>query len=195
VAELLVEVLERCRKGEQTAFKEIVRRFQNKALDLARSLIGDKHLAEDAVQSAFLNAFCRLSQLRQAEAFPGWFRQIVRTEALKVIHKNNKSRQEIAEQDGNQLSPIEKIEQEELRQIVRKSLSELSQDNRQTAELFYLDEQSCAEIANILNIPTGTVKRRLYDVRQKLQDELQGYIEQPRAKRKAERKKKRQIPL
>jgi RNA polymerase sigma factor (sigma-70 family) len=195
VTELLVEVLERCRKGEQAAYEEIVRRFQNKALDLAGALIGDKHLAEDSVQSAFLKAFCRLRQLRQAEAFPGWFKQIVRTEALKVIRKNDKSRQEIVEQDGNQLSPIEKIEQEELRQIVRKSLSELPRDNRQTAELFYLDEQSCAKIANILNIPTGTVKRRLYDVRQKLQDVLGGYLEQPSAKRMAERKKDRQIPL
>jgi RNA polymerase sigma factor (sigma-70 family) len=195
VAELLIEVLQRCRKGEQAAFKEIVRRFQSKALDLARSLIGDKHLAEDAVQSAFLKTFCRLSQLRQAEAFPGWFRQIVRTEALKVIRKNDKSRQEVAEQDGNQLSPIERIEREELRQIVRKSLFELSRDNRQTAELFYLDEQSCAEVANILNVPAGTVKRRLYDVRQKLQDVLGGYLEQPRAKRKAERKKNKEIPL
>jgi len=190
VAELLIEVLQRCRKGEQTAFEEIVKRFQNKALDLAGALIGDKHLAEDAVQSAFLNAFCRLSQLRQAEAFPGWLRQIVRTEALKIIRKNDKSREEIVEQNDNQPSPIEEAEQEELRQIVRKSLSQLSKDNRQTTELFYLDEQSCAEIANTLNIPTGTVKRRLYDARQKLQDVLGGYLEQPRAKRKAKRKKK-----
>jgi RNA polymerase sigma-70 factor (ECF subfamily) len=195
VAKLLIEVLECCRKGEQAAFEEIVKRFQSKALDLAKSLIGDKHLAEDAVQSAFMTAFCRLSQLRQPEAFAGWLRQIVRTEALKVIRKNQKSRQEISEQEDNQLSPIEKIEFEELRQIVRKSLSELSRDNRQTAELFYLDEQSCAEVADTLNIPTGTVKRRLYDVRQKLQDVLGDYLEQPKDKRKAQRKKNREIPL
>lgn len=195
MAKLLIEVLECCRKGEQAAFEEIVKRFQSKALDLAKSLIGDKHLAEDAVQSAFMTAFCRLSQLRQPEAFAGWLRQIVRTEALKVIRKNQKSRQEISEQEDNQLSPIEKIEFEELRQIVRKSLSELSRDNRQTAELFYLDEQSCAEVADTLNIPTGTVKRRLYDVRQKLQDVLGDYLEQPKDKRKAQRKKNREIPL
>jgi len=193
LAKLLIEVLECCRKGEQAAFEEIVKRFQSKALDLARSLIRDKHLAEDAVQSAFMTAFCRLKQLRQPEAFAGWFRQIVRTEALKVIRKNQKNYQEISEQDSNQLSPIEKIELEELRQIVRKSLAELSRDNRQTAELFYLDEQSCAEVANTLNVPAGTVKRRLYDVRQKLQDVLGDYLEQPKGKRKAKRKKDNEI--
>jgi RNA polymerase sigma factor (sigma-70 family) len=193
VAELLIEVLQRCRKGEQSAFEEIVKRFQNKALDLAGALIGDKHLAEDAVQSAFLTAFCRLSQLRQDEAFPGWLRQIVRTEALKVIRKNDKSREEIGEQEDNQPWPIEKMQREELGQIIRKSLAELSEINRQTAELFYLDEQSCAEIANTLNVPTGTVKRRLYDARQKLRDALEGYFEGP-GKRKLKRKKK-EIPL
>jgi RNA polymerase sigma factor (sigma-70 family) len=194
VTELLVEVLERCRKGEQAAYEEIVRRFQDKALDLAKSLIGDKHLAEDAVQSAFLKAFCRLSRLRQAEAFPGWFRQIVRTEAVKIISRNNKD-EKTAVNIKKQLSPSDNMELKELQQIVRQAFRQLSESGRQTAELFYLDEQSCVEIANTLNIPTGTVKRRLYDVRQKLQDVLQGYLEPPTAKRKAERKKDRQIPL
>ncbi|MHC4551712.1 MAG: RNA polymerase sigma factor, partial [Planctomycetota bacterium] len=80
MAELLTDLLERCQHGDPAAYQAIVRRFQGKGLDLASSLIGDRHLAEDAVQNAFLTAFSRMDQLREPAAFAGWFRQIVRTE-------------------------------------------------------------------------------------------------------------------
>jgi len=195
VAELLADLLERCRKGDQSAYQVVVKRFQNKALDLAKALIGDKHLAEDAIQEAFLTAFCRLNQLREPAAFVGWFRQIVRTEALRVVRKNSRNREKVVGYQSNQLSPLKKIELEELRQIIHQALSGLSESGRQTAELFYLDEQSCAEVAHALNVPTGTVKRRLYDTRQKLRDMLLGYVEDSAAKRKTKRKDDKQIPL
>ena len=195
MAELLADLLERCRKGEQSAYQVVVKRFQGKALDLAKALIGDKHLAEDAIQEAFLTAFCRLNQLREPAAFVGWFRQIVRTEALRVVRKNSRGREKVAGYQSNPLSPLDKIELEELRQIIHQALSELSESNRQTAELFYLDEQSCAQVAHTLNVPKGTVKRRLYDTRQKLRDILLSYVEQPEAKRKKKRKYDKRMPL
>ena len=195
MAELLADILERCRKGDKSAYQIIVKRYQNKALDLATALIGDRHLAEDAIQEAFLSAFCRLSQLREPEAFVGWFRQIVRTEALRISRKNSKNREKVANYRSNQLSPIDKIKLKELRQIVCKALSELPKSHRETAELFYLDGQSCIEVSDKLNVPTGTVKRRLYDARQKLRNILLGYIEEPLVKKKTKKKHKKQMPL
>ncbi|MFC1677869.1 RNA polymerase sigma factor [Planctomycetota bacterium] len=195
MTELLADLLERCRKGEQSAYRVVVKRFQDKALDLAQALIGDRHLAEDAIQQGFLVAFCRLDQLREPAAFPGWFRQIVRTQALRIAHKNSKKKERSVEYQDNRLSPAEKLELEELRQIVRQALSELPKSSRETAELFYLDEQNCTEVADTLNIPKGTVKRRLYDTRQKLRDMLLGYIEEPAVKRKTKRKIDKQMPL
>ncbi len=195
MAELLADLLGRCRKGDQSAYLVVVKRFQNKALDLAKALIGDRHLAEDAIQEAFLTAFCQLNQLREPTAFVGWFRQIVRTEALRVVRKNSRNRKKTVGYKSNQLSPLEKIELEELQQIIRQALSELSESSRQTAELFYLDEQSCAEVAHALNVPTGTVKRRLYDTRQKLRDILLDYVEEPANKRKMKRKYDKRMPL
>ena len=195
MAELLADLLERCRKGDQSAYQVVVKRFQNKALDLAKALIGDRHLAEDAIQGAFLTAFCRLNQLREPAAFVGWFRQIVRTEALRVLRKNSRNREKVVDYQSNQLSPLEKVELEELRQLIHQALSGLSKSNRQTAELFYLDEQSCAQVAHTLNVPTGTVKRRLYDTRQKLRDILLDYVEEPAAKRKRKLKYDKRMPL
>ena len=195
MTELLADLLGRCRKGDQSAYQVVVKRFQNKALDLAKALIGDRHLAEDAIQEAFLTAFCRLNQLREPAAFVGWFRQIVRTEALKVVRNNSRNREKVVDYQSNQPSPLEKVELEELQQIIHQALSGLSESSRQTAELFYLDEQSCAQVAHTLNVPKGTVKRRLYDTRQKLRDILLSYVEQPEAKRKKKRKYDKRMPL
>ena len=195
MTESLADLLERCRKGDQSACRIVVNRFQEKALDLAKALIGDKHLAEDAIQEAFLTAFCRLNQLREPAAFVGWFRQIVRTEALRVVRKNSRNREQILDHQSNQLSPLERAELEELRQIIHRALSGLSESSRQTAELFYLDEQSCAEVANVLNVPMGTVKRRLHDTRQKLRNMLLGYVEEPATRKVVKRKDDKRIPL
>ena len=194
MAELLAELLERCRNGDESAYPIIVKRFQNKALDLAEAILTDKHLAEDAVQEAFMTAFNKLHQLRRPEAFPGWFRQIVRTEARRITRKKNKQSNNAIQEKDAELSPTATAELMELKKIVRQALKELPQGSRQTTELFYLDERSYIEVAQILDVPTGTVKSRLHDARQRLRNILLGYVEET-ATKKTKQKHDKQIPL
>src|SRR5690349_13582204 len=71
---LLVEAV---RQGDLDAFNAVVRRFQGMAYAVAYDRVGDAHLAEDAAQEAFLEAYFALTSLREPAAFPGWFRRIV----------------------------------------------------------------------------------------------------------------------
>ncbi len=194
MAELLAELLERCRNGDESAYRIMVKRFQNKALDLAKAILMDKHLAEDAVQDAFLTTFNKLDQLRRPEAFPGWFRQIVRTEARRITRKKNKRPNNTIQEKNAELSPGATAELTELRKIVRQALKELPRAGRQTTELFYLDERSYIEVAQILDVPTGTVKSRLHDARQRLRNMLLGYVEET-ATKKTKQNHDKQIPL
>ena len=73
----LTLLVTKVRNGDQNAYGELVRRFQNMAYGYAYSILGDFHLAEDAVQEAFLDAYQKLTDLQNPEAFPGWFRRIV----------------------------------------------------------------------------------------------------------------------
>src|ERR1700738_97540 len=66
------------------AFCELVRIFQDMGYACAYAVLGDFYLAEDAAQEAFISAWQTLSQLRQPEAFPGWFRRIVLTECNRL---------------------------------------------------------------------------------------------------------------
>lgn len=65
------------REGSLEAFDLVVRRFKDMAVAYAYSLLGDFHLAEDAAQEAFIQAYLDLGSLRVPQAFPSWFRQIV----------------------------------------------------------------------------------------------------------------------
>ena len=65
------------RAGDQLAFGELVRRHQNRAVAYATAILRDRHLAEDAAQEAFVEAYRELASLREPAAFGAWLRRIV----------------------------------------------------------------------------------------------------------------------
>lgn len=191
---LLRDLLEMCAKGDGEAVAELVHRFRPWALDFATALTGDKDLAEDAVQEAFITAIQRLSDLRNPNAFPGWFRQIIRTQAGRIIRARRELPLVIDDiVASSEPSSQECLQVEELRAIVREALSSLPNPSRDTAELFYLVEMSCANISDALRVPTGTVKRRLHDARARLRDMLLSYVQDE--EQEVEELKQPEIPL
>lgn len=175
---LLSDLLKLCENGNSNAVSELVRRFRPWALDFAAAITDDKDLAEDAVQEAFIAAISHLKELREPNAFAGWFRQIIRSQAGRILRK----RQELPiEQcdlpDLTDCSPQDQLQSKELQVVVRKALQSLTSIGRDTAQLYYLEEMSCASVSDVLGVPQGTVKRRLYDARVRLRDLLLGYIQ------------------
>jgi len=179
VAGAMDDLLERCRRGDEDAVRVLVERFGPAARDLAAAILKDRHLAEDAVQAAFVAALARLGQLREAEAFAAWLRQIVRTQAHRILRKRQERCEEVAEPVANEASPEEFLQQRELQELVRQTLARVSQAGREAAELFYFEEYSVMQIARRLGVPEGTVKRRLHDVREQLRNLLLGHIIDP----------------
>jgi RNA polymerase sigma factor (sigma-70 family) len=178
-AELLSELLVRCRAGEKSAVEELVRRFRPWAVDFSAALLGgDTHLAEDAVQSAFMTAFSRLNELRDPNAFAGWFRQIVRTETRRILRRRRLDAADVANQDpsDDRASPPNHAESNERRTAVRAAIESLPRRASEAAALHYLHELEVREVARRLSIPTGTVKRRLHDAREKLRERLRNQL-------------------
>lgn len=174
---VLTELLECCRKGENEAIATLIERFQAWALDFATASLHDTSLTEDAVQEAFVTALQRLPELRNSAAFPGWFRQILRTQINRINRKRCEEQlPEGFEPSSKQISPGQYVQQTELRHQVQKALKGLSSTEYEAVELFYLHEHSYAEISDILQIPKGTVKRRLHDARKRLRGMLLGAL-------------------
>ncbi len=150
----------------------LVERFEGPGRRLAAAILKDEHAAEDAVQEAMIEAVRRITALREPAAFPGWFRQIVRSQAGRISRRRSERPVGRLPEQSSASPPGLQIEDQELRQQVRQALAELPPSGRQTAELFYLDGFSLTEVADVLGVPVGTVKRRLHEVRKRLREIL-----------------------
>jgi RNA polymerase sigma factor (sigma-70 family) len=153
------------------AFCELVRSFQDMAYACAYAVLGDFQLAEDAAQEAFISAWQKLGQLREPEAFPGWFRRVVLTECRRLTR--GKRSRTISLDEGTDLpapliDPQTAIEKDELTKAVFAAIKRLSLNERMVVLLFYIKEHSQSEISAFLNVPLTTVAKRLYSAKVRL---------------------------
>jgi RNA polymerase sigma factor (sigma-70 family) len=153
------------------AFCGLVRIFQDMAYACAYAVLGDFHLAENTAQEAFISAWQKLGQLRQPEAFPGWFRRIVLTECNRLTR--GKRHPTIALDESAHLhthltDPQTAVEQDELTTAVFSAIKQLTLNERMVVVLFYIKEQSQKEISSFLDLPLTTVAKRLHSAKARL---------------------------
>jgi len=157
------------------AFGGLVLSFQDMAYACAYAVLGDFYLAEDAAQEAFISAWQKLYQLRQPEAFPGWFRRIVLTECNRLAR--GKRLRATSLDDGVRVpstldNPQTTLERDELKKAVFAAIEKLPENERIIVALFYLKEQSQTDISAFLNVPLTTVAKRLYSARVRLRGKM-----------------------
>ena len=156
---------------KQEAFCELVRMFQDMAYACGYAVLGDFCLAEDAAQEAFISAWQKLSQLRQPEAFPGWFRRIVLTECNRLT-RGRRLRTASLDKGMNlhasHPDPQLAIEKDQLTKATFAAIKKLSLNERMVVVLFYVNEHSQSDISAFLNVPLTTVAKRLYSARARL---------------------------
>ena len=157
--------------GDLEAYGEIVRRFQDMAFGYAYAILGEFHLAEDASQEAFVEAYRDLSKLSDAAAFPGWFRRIVQRRCGRLRRGKRvptvplEAAAGVAASDGD---PSRAAEVREIKDAVLEAIAKLPQAERTATTLFYVNGYSQRDIAAFLEVPVGTVKSRLAASRKRL---------------------------
>lgn len=83
--------IEEARLGDQIAWGRIVKYFGGMAFSVAYGKLGDWGQAEDAVQEAFAEAFANLAKLKDADAFPGWFKTIIERQCHRLLRRKRHS--------------------------------------------------------------------------------------------------------
>ena len=171
----LPELVHATLRGEHEAFREVVRRFERTARAAAFAITRDPESARDAAQEAFAEAFLELHKLRDPAAFPGWFRRIVFKQADRIARRRTPYLDERGLADtlaDDRPTPEEVACRAELGDDIRRALARLPDAQRLAATLFYLADQSYAEISDFLVLPLSTIKKRLHDARRRLRAEL-----------------------
>ena len=162
--------------GDLDAFNKIVVRFQDMAYATAYAVLGDFHLAQDAAQEAFIDAYLSLSKLREPAAFPGWFRKVVFKHSDRLIRRKRVSTTPIESAHNMAamgVDPATAAEVNHLRVVVRDAITALPEDQRLVTTLFYMTGYSQKEIAVFLEVPVSTVKKRLFTARKRLYERME----------------------
>jgi RNA polymerase sigma factor (sigma-70 family) len=165
------------RAEQSRAYGEIVRRFQDMAFACAYASLGDTQLAEDAAQEAFLTAWRNLDDLREPDAFPGWFRCIVRTQCSRMTRGKRPSSLSLDSlppllSAPDLQEPLNAALRAEQKTAVHQAIASLPEHERVATVLYYLDAWDQKEIAAFLDVPTTTVKKRLFSARNRLRERI-----------------------
>ena len=177
----LTTIIQAAQKGDVSAYGEIVSRFQDMAYGYAYAILGDFQLAQDAAQEAFIEAFRQLENLRERGAFPGWFKRIV----YKHCDRLTRGKRiltvplELAMGEQSQMDgPDRSVERMEIKNEVLAAIRSLPDNQRVATTLFYINGYSQSEVAEFLEVPVSTVKKRLHDSRRKLKERMMTMVKQ-----------------
>jgi len=183
-------LIARSARGDQAAFGELVRRYQDRLFNTVYRLLDNADDAQDVVQDAFLNAYqsvCK-AETREGSAFRGdaqfftWLYRIAVNQAISLKRKRRLvlsgdariNGRVVAEplDDSEDVRPGRALERADDERTVQDALNRLSPDHRAVVVLKELEGQKYETIAEILQVPIGTVRSRLHRARLELRDLL-----------------------
>jgi RNA polymerase sigma-70 factor (ECF subfamily) len=165
--------VERAKRAEPAAIAELYRRYWRAARAAAFGVTGDFAQAEDAASEAFYAAIEGLSELKDTQRFAPWLRTIVIRKATKPKTKGIKPEKLPTVESS---SPGARLEQQELTALIHESVASLSPTLREAISLFYFEDYSLKDAARFLDVPEGTLKRRLHDGRRCLRNAAEGIV-------------------
>jgi RNA polymerase sigma-70 factor (ECF subfamily) len=176
------EIIERIRAGDSRKYALLVNRHKDKAFTLAVRLVGDRREAEEVVQDGFMRAYRNLEQFRGDAKFSTWFYRIVYNLCMTKVSRRrwqpeivDVHRGEMSDNvfvDKDEIGFDERLENEELNQIVVDEVNLLPEKYRTPITLFYLQEMSYEEMTEVMNLPLGTVKTNLFRGRNLLRERV-----------------------
>jgi len=160
--------IEKCRNGDQEAFRHLVERYQRQAIGHATALLGTREDALDAAQEAFIDAFRALKQFDSSRPFYPWFYVLLRNRCFKMAAR----KREMTSIDETVIVAATGARSEDILAL-QNALRSLDMEDREIVTLKYFDGLSYNELADRLQIPKGTVMSRLFYARRKLLAKLE----------------------
>lgn len=163
-----VGLVVRSQLGEREAFGELVRVWHRPVWEYVRRMLGKPELADDVSQEVWLAVVRGLPRLREPERFAAWLFTVARRSVV------NHLRDRYAEQPGPPAEPSDPADAVVDRLDLTRWLEEVPVVEREVLVLFHLEDLSLEECAQVLGVPVGTVKSRLFRARRMLRVAAEG---------------------
>ena len=163
-------LVERLKKNDALAQKELYEQSSKKMLSVCRSYIEDMHYAEDCMINGFCKVFNHIQKFENKGSFEGWIRRIMVNECLTFLRSNKTLIYVDDTRVANYDEVDDEVDNEWLDFNVQDVLDQLSEPYRLVFNLHILEDYSHQEIADLLNISVSTSKTQLFRAKAKLKE-------------------------
>ena len=184
-----------CRRGDERAARELVDRFQRPVFSIIFRMVRDREKAEDLAQETFVRTFNNLDRYDRSYKFSSWLFKIaynltvdhLRRKELKTVSIHGSPDAVTTDQqqatsvtlESTEEAPDERLESIELAGRLEESIGKLREEYRTAILLRHVEGRAYEEIAEIMDIPLGTVKTYIFRARRQLREDLSGSDEDP----------------
>jgi RNA polymerase sigma-70 factor (ECF subfamily) len=181
VADTEQDIIERWCNGDKRAFEELVKRYMTEAYLTALGFARNPEDARDLSQEAFVKAYRARKRFDPKRPFYPWFYRILKNHCLNFVQRRRHSEPLYYDENldserfkSSQVTPLEALEKKEQIERVRNAIDRLSLDHREVIILKNFEGRSYREMAEMLEVPIGTIMSRLFYARKALKDIIEG---------------------
>lgn len=182
--------IEACRDGNKEMFRPLVDKYRQQTFFLALQIVGNREDALDISQDSFIRAYRNLDRFDTGRPFGAWLLRIVRNLCIDLLRRRRVRRavslddpgqgpdgeagRPLHETVGDKRTPAADVmvEQNELKAKIWRAMGQLDEKHRTILVLRDFQDLSYLEMAEVLEIPKGTVMSRLHQARRRLREEL-----------------------
>ena len=182
--ELIASILD----GEESLFGELVGRYQSRLVNYLYRMLRNQEDAHDLAQEVFLKIYGALDRFDPRYRFSTWLFRVAQNAAIDRIRKRRLKlvslhRRDDGEHEGGEWelpsegpTPYQEVRNDERGSAIRQAVEELPWEYRELIALRHYGEMSYDEIAQLKEMPLGTVKNKLFRGRQMLKEKLIDYL-------------------
>ncbi|MER3413920.1 MAG: hypothetical protein C4341_06730 [Armatimonadota bacterium] len=153
--------------GDVSAFDSLYQRYYNKVYALARGILGDSDDALDALQSTFVQVWKNLPRFQQRSQFGTWLYRIAVNTAIQHARRTKRCRDSEPLDEASVGTVAEEQQEDPLGERVAAAMRLLREEDRALLSLYYWEEQSLEQIADVLGCSANAAKTRLYRARER----------------------------
>ena len=175
-----LELIRRSQSGDTEAYDQLVSKYRAKIFTMVHGMVRNEHDALDLVQEGWLKAWQSIQQFKGRSSFYTWLYRITMNVTIESLRRK-RQREEIELIDAIASflpSPRANYRRTEIQEKVESALAKLSPEHRAVVVLKELEGLHYREIAEVLNIPVGTVMSRLFYAKKQLQSLLRSVYNQ-----------------
>lgn len=173
------ELIRKCKKGDRAAFDELCEKYYSRVINIAYGMLSNHDDACDAAQETFFRVYKSIGLFKEQSSFTTWLYRITTNICSDILRRRQRntnivSISQVAEEKkdidikDNEPTPEESYEITERQLAVRQAISELREEYRVVITLCDIEGMSYDEIAEVLGLPSGTVKSRINRARNSL---------------------------